>query len=140
MIEKKLKAHIYHLICKEIAGFRRPKMQKQQKHGKREKKKERERERRRRRRRRRRRNGDASSISDYISPWLRSFNNGGKYQKKKKKKKTDLVEPLRTSSSFKTMIYGCLGYVQWSRWVGFWGSSVTVFVFCTPTLGKIFLV
>ena len=45
MIEKKLKAHIYHLICKEIAGFRRPKMQKQQKHGKREKKKERERER-----------------------------------------------------------------------------------------------
>ena len=112
-------------------------MQKQQKCRKKEKKKERERERRRRRRRRRRRNGDASSISDYISPWLRSFNNGGKYPKKKKK---DLVEPLRTSSSFKTMIYGCLGYVQWSRWVGFWGSSVTVFVFCTPTLGKIFLV
>ena len=44
MIEKKLKAHIYHLICKEIAGFRRPKMQKQQKHRKKEKKKERERE------------------------------------------------------------------------------------------------
>ena len=72
-------------------------MQKQQKHGKREKKKERERERRRRRRRRRRRNGDASSISDYISPWLRSFNNGGKYPKKKN---SDLVEPLRTGSGY----------------------------------------
>ena len=25
-------------------------------------------------------------------------------------------------------IYMCLGYVQWSQWVGFWGSSVTVVV------------
>ena len=49
-------------------------MQKQQKRRKKEKKKERERE-------RRRRNGDASSRSDCISPWLRSFNNGGKYPK-----------------------------------------------------------
>ena len=58
-------------------------MQKQQKHRKREKK-ERKRERERRRRRRRRRNGDASSRSNCISLWLRSFNNGGKYPKKKK--------------------------------------------------------
>ena len=42
-----------------------------------ERKKERKRE------RRRRRNGDASSRSDCISLWLRSFNNGGKYPKKK---------------------------------------------------------
>ena len=44
---KKLKAHIHHLICKEIADFRRPKMQKQQKRRKKEKKerkKERKRE------------------------------------------------------------------------------------------------
>ena len=41
---KKLKAHIHHLICKEIADFRRPKMQKQQNRRKKEKKKERERE------------------------------------------------------------------------------------------------
>ena len=47
--------------------------------------KERKKERRRERRRRRRRNGDASSRSDCISSWLRSFNNGGKYPKKKKK-------------------------------------------------------
>ena len=85
-------------------------MQKQQKRRKKEKKKKRKKD----RERRRRRNGDASSRSDCISLWLRSFNNGGKYPKKKK---IDLVEPLRTGPGFKTMIYGCLGYVQWSRWV-----------------------
>ena len=64
-----------------IAGTsERAKMQKRQKCRKRERKKERERER--RRRRRRRRNGDASSWSASISPWLRSFNNGCKGKKK----------------------------------------------------------
>ena len=56
----------------------RAKMQKRQKcRKKKERKKERKRERR-KRRRRRRRNGDASSWSASISPWLRSFNNGCK--------------------------------------------------------------
>ena len=59
----------------------RAKMQKWQKCRKKKRKKERERERR-RRRRRRRRNGDASSWSASISPWLRSFNNGCKGKKK----------------------------------------------------------
>ena len=57
----------------------RAKMQKRQKCRKKKRKKERERE---RRRRRRRRNGDASSWSASISPWLRSFNNGCKGKKK----------------------------------------------------------
>ena len=56
----------------------RAKMQKRQKCRKKERKKERERE----RRRRRRRNGDASSWSASISPWLRSFNNDCKGKKK----------------------------------------------------------
>ena len=54
---------------------KRAKMQKRQK--KKKKKRERERE-------RRKRNGDASSWSTSISPWLRSFNNGCKGKKKKK--------------------------------------------------------
>ena len=54
----------------------RVKMQKRQKCRKKERKKERERE------RRKRRNGDASSWSANISPWLRGFNNGCKGKKK----------------------------------------------------------
>ena len=38
------------------------------------------------RKKERKRNGDASSRSDNISLWLRSFNNACKYPKKKKKK------------------------------------------------------
>ena len=60
----------------------RAKMQKRQKSKKKkekERKKERERE---RRKRRRRRNGDASSWSASILPWLRSFNNGCKGKNK----------------------------------------------------------
>ena len=37
------------------------------------------------RKKERKRNGDASSRSDSISLWLRSFNNACKYPKKKKK-------------------------------------------------------
>ena len=57
----------------------RANMQKRQK--RRKKRKKRERERRRGRRRRRRRNGDASSWSASISPWLRSYNNDYKGKK-----------------------------------------------------------
>ena len=53
-----------------------------QKRQKRRKKRKKERERERRRRRRRRRNGDASSWSASISPWLRSYNNDYKGKKK----------------------------------------------------------
>ena len=59
----------------------RAKMQKRQKSRKKKRKRKKERERE-RRKRRRRRNGDASSWSASISPWLRSFNNGCKGKNK----------------------------------------------------------
>ena len=76
IVIEKSKKFIF-IIDKQAKNSKLQKEQKWQTRRKKERKKERQ-------RKKRRRNGDASSRSDNISLWLRSFNNDYKYQKKKK--------------------------------------------------------